>query len=1104
MNAGRVWVVGLDGAPWSLIRPWAEAGELPNLRALMQGGAWGNLESTIQPLTPCAWSTFITGSNPGRHGLFDFTRRVPGSYQVEVVNATHRQGNSLWSFLSEAGRRVAVLNVPMTYPPEPVNGVMISGLDTPGTRSPYTYPASLAEEIADRHVVTVSTSGVSHAQYLRRTLATVDKRFEVLRQMLRRERYDFLMKVIVETDAIQHCSWHLMAQPDMPDHDAILQVYRRVDQHLGDLVAEMPGDTTLLIISDHGAGPIDKVVYLDRWLARQGWLGLRSSSLRAELLMRAVGLGQRYLPPALKARLRGQADTRAQVESVLRFGAVDWKRTRAFAWGNQGNINLNLAGREPQGNVRPGAEADRLKSEIVSSLLELRDPETGETVVQAVFRREEIYSGPMTALAPDLLIRWRGDRYVAKTLYQRTGGKIFGRRLVFGRAGSTYALEQTGTHTMQGICLCYGARVVAGTRFDGARLLDLAPTILWLLDVPIPAQMEGQVLADAFCRAQPETAPHHQAGSGLPTMAGSAAGDVPSIRTADRKVTAERARSALSPQASGGRLPHRIMVLGLDGATWDLLGPWIEAGELPHLAALRTRSVWGRLRSTIPPFSATAWATFATGVNPGAHGVFDFWARSRPGEERHPIGSGQIGAPTLWRRLSEAGRRVAVVGVPMTYPPQPVNGVLVSGMMTPSEAAAYTYPAELKDQLRVAAGGTYRADPYSAITQSKAFLREALYWLEHRERAHRWLMERESWDCFISVIQEPDPIQHYFWTFLQPGHPDYEAPNAQEYRELVLDVFRQIDALIGQRLRALDERTTFVLMSDHGAGEARHWFNLNRWLVERGWLVLKKGTARRSPVSTGQVSNVLRDLDILKLRGRLGNLTRQRLKSQIDRLLAPAIDWSRTRAYAGSPSAEAVYINLAGREPTGIVQAGTEYEQLRAEIQEGLQALRGPDGATVVEAMHRGDELYRGAFVDRAPDLALEIGQRPYIISESLASGDLFEPIPHQAARGRHRPDGILLIHGAAVGEPGERPPARIEDVAPTVLHLLGFPVLPEMDGLVLTGWLAPEGPFEMGDRRQVAPAQQQDGWQAAGTGSYSSEDVAMIEERLRSLGYLD
>ncbi|MCD6291348.1 MAG: alkaline phosphatase family protein [Anaerolineae bacterium] len=1079
MKSKRVWVIGLDGAPWSLLRPWAEAGLLPTLVRLMKDGAWGDLESTIQPLTACAWSTFITGTNPGQHGLFDFTRRVPGTYQVEVVNGGMRRGASLWRVLSDAGRRVGVINVPMTYPPEPVNGYLVAGLDTPGLHSPYTYPPSLAAEIADEHLITVSTAGVTHAEYLARTLDAVDRRFRVLRRLLDREPVDFMMKVIMETDAIQHCSWHLLSQPDAPGHDAILQVYQCVDQRLGELLNDMPDGTTLVMMSDHGAGPIDKVVYLDRWLASEGWLQFKApgaSTWKATATQRAVGLAQRYLPQRVKAALRGRMGARAQVEAVLRFGAVDWRHTRAFAWGNQGNIILNLAGREPEGIVQPGAEAERLTDEIIERLYALRDPESGEPVVERVYRREEIYNGPMVPLAPDLLIRWKEDRYVAKTLYHsQHDGPIFGKELKFGRAGSTHVLDQTGTHTLYGICLLYGAGVRSGAHIQGARLMDLAPTILHLMDVPIPEQMEGRVLDEAL---ESEAEPSHVEEVSLTAPKPAAA---PAVVTSDRR--------------------PRVMVLGLDGGTWDLLDRLIAQGHMPNLAALRERSAWGRLHSTTPPFSATAWTSFLTGVNPGKHGIFDFWWGRGGGGTRRPISSGMIGVPPMWTRLTQAGRRSAFLNVPVTYPPQPHNGITISGMLTPSEDASYTYPPELKAQLREAIGA-YRANPYAAITQSKSFLREALYWVKQREKANRWLWERERWDLFVNVIQAPDPIQHYFWTFLQPDHPDYNAPGAAEFRELALEVFHEIDEIIGQRVELLDEDTTLLIMSDHGAGEATHWFNLNRWLSEHGWLTLhapavKQGLSRIG-IDQARVLNALRRLDRFNLRGRVNNLARARLRDRLDRMVAPEIDWTRTLAYSGSPSAESIYLNVAGREPYGIVQPGAEYERLRDEIAQALLELRGPDGKPVVEAVYRREELYHGRFLDMAPDLILAFGERPYLVSEGLSGAELFQPIPFEAARGRHRPYGILLAYGRGVDTPGQRQGAEIIDIAPTILRLLELPMPAELDGRALSDWLTlPEAKQAVTSEAESTPS-------ASSGDAYSEEDVAAIEERLRSLGYLD
>ncbi len=507
----RVWVIGLDGVPWTLLQPWIDAGYLPALARLQTGGAYGPLRSTLQFLTAVAWSSFITGMNPGKHGIFDFSRRVPGSYDQELTNAARRSGRSLWRILSDAGRRVGVVNVPMTFPPEPVQGFLISGLDTPGLDSPYTYPPELKPAVNDVHFIAVSTVGKSHAHYLAETLEGVDKRFELLWRTIDREPLDFYMWVEMETDAIQHCSWHLMADPEQPNHDAILQVYRRIDQHLQRLVDELPPDVTLVVMSDHGAGPIVKTVYLDRWLAQNGWLHFRRGHERslgdrgrhaARLAVRqTLYLAQRFLPVGVKGYLKRFTGAHAAIETFIDKAEVDWTQTRAYAAGNLGNINLNIKGREPQGVVDPAEVEDVIQS-ITKALMELRDPDTGERMVIEVLRREEVYTGPLLDRAPDLLIRWTDDKYIATKDYEgRPDGPLFGHKQKFGRHGAAYALDQTGTHIMEGMCILYGNAIVKGARLVQAQLIDLAPTILHLLDVPIPQAIDGRVLTEVLTPA---------------------------------------------------------------------------------------------------------------------------------------------------------------------------------------------------------------------------------------------------------------------------------------------------------------------------------------------------------------------------------------------------------------------------------------------------------------------------------------------------------------------------------------------------------------------------------------------------------------------------
>ncbi len=504
----RVWVFGLDGVPWTLLQPWIDQGHLPTLARIQAQSAWGGLRSTIQFLTAVAWSSFITGLNPGKHGVFDFVRRIPGTYEQELTNAARRQGRSLWRILSDAGRRVGVVNVPMTFPPEPVNGFLISGLDTPGLDSAYTYPPSLKAEVNDVHFIAVSTVGKSHAQYLQETLEGVDKRFALLHRTLDREPLDFYMWVVMETDAIQHCSWHLLQQPDAPNHDAILQVYKRIDQHLAEIIDNLPDDVTLFIMSDHGAGPIVRTVYLDRWLAQHGWLRYKQGAdltladrgrhVARVVLKQSLYLAQRFLPVGVKGFLKRFTGAHAAIDTFIEKADYDWAHTMAYATGNLGNINLNIKGRDPQGVIEP-EQVDEVIAAISEALYELRDPETGAKMVAEVMRREDIYTGDQIERAPDLLIRWVDDKYLATKDYEgRPDGPLFGSKQKFGRHGAAYALDQTGTHIIEGICMITGYGVKPQARLQNAQLIDLAPTILHLLDVPIPRAMDGRVLTEAL------------------------------------------------------------------------------------------------------------------------------------------------------------------------------------------------------------------------------------------------------------------------------------------------------------------------------------------------------------------------------------------------------------------------------------------------------------------------------------------------------------------------------------------------------------------------------------------------------------------------------
>jgi predicted AlkP superfamily phosphohydrolase/phosphomutase len=505
----RVLVIGLDGATLDLIEPWATAGYLPNFARLLGEGSSGTLMSTIPPVSPAAWSSFMTGKNPGKHGVFDFTVRDLSSYGVKV--ALRPAEPTVWGLLSAQGKRVCVVNVPQCYPPEPVNGYMVTGLGTPSQRV-FTYPEELTPRLRqDGYPLAISAmlQRDGPAAFEASVYQAADHVAGTALRLMGELDWDFAMVVLRLTDEIPHYFWHWMDQShpayapsDVLRSEAVLRCYQKADELVGTLIAEaVDGRTTCFIMSDHGFGPLYKDVYLNEWLRQRGFLTLRkrpSSGAAWRSLLRRVGLSRTQVGHVL-ARLglnglRGvlrdglgkwaqvfPQDSQPRVEDL-----VDWGRTRAYGIGYIGQIYVNLIGRDPEGIVTPGAEYERLLDELVEQLHEMVDPEDGQPVVSQVYRKQDIYDGDYVNRAPDLVVLMRNLRYITRQSYE------FARRhLVFAEPPT----GETGGHRREGLLLAYGDRTAPGVRFDQAEIVDLAPTILHLMGCPVPEDMDGRLLS---------------------------------------------------------------------------------------------------------------------------------------------------------------------------------------------------------------------------------------------------------------------------------------------------------------------------------------------------------------------------------------------------------------------------------------------------------------------------------------------------------------------------------------------------------------------------------------------------------------------------------
>jgi predicted AlkP superfamily phosphohydrolase/phosphomutase len=551
-----------------------------------------------------------------------------------------------------------------------------------------------------------------------------------------------------------------------------------------------------------------------------------------------------------------------------------------------------------------------------------------------------------------------------------------------------------------------------------------------------------------------------------------------------------------------GRIWQRVAVIGLDGATLDLLRPIAAAGYMPRLAGLLAQGAAGPLTSSIPPITAAAWTSFATGMNPGKHGLVDFVYFPRRGYEVSVATSAQRQAPPFWQVLGQAGLKVGIVGVPMEYPPQPVNGFLLTGMMTPPGSTNIAYPPALAQELEQAVGGYLPYEGEGVLAADpKTYSERVCQDTARRAHAGAYLIRRYAPDFFAFVFMALDPIQHQFFHLLNLA--ETLTPAQMEQRAAILKVYRAVDEGIGELCDALGEDTLVIIMSDHGFGPLDGFLHLNNWLLQHGYLALKRDPETvlraalfRAGMTPENVYRTLRSwgLDLRRKANR--GQSYKRLRRYF--LSFANVDWARTRAYALGHVGQ-IFINLQGRQPQGNVARGTEYEALVGQLSEELLALRTPgSGRPLIERVYRQAEVYRGRCLDDLPDLVLQPTDFRYVAfgESEFASNKIVAPTFGHT--GHHRMNGTLIVAGPGV-RAGALNGASLVDIAPTILHALGCAIPAEMDGTALTA-LFEEG--TAGQRAIViaAPAGQAE---QESENPYSEQEEEEIRCRLENLGYI-
>jgi predicted AlkP superfamily phosphohydrolase/phosphomutase len=504
----KLLVIGLDGASFNVLDALIEKGYLPNLARLIGSGARANLETTFPPITAVAWSSFMTGKNPGKHGIFEFVMREQKSNRQLAVNASLRQGRAIWDILSDAGKRVIVHNFPCTYPPHQLNGLMIADFMTPRGRRDFTSPSSLLEELetkfGDYRLHLSQTYANGNVQGVLDELNDeLEYKAKVTEYLMTNYEWDAFFQYFWGTDRIQHELWHVF-DDQHPRHnreeaaqyrDEVYKYFRRVDEIIGRLTELAGKDAMVWIASDHGFGAAHKYCSFNIWLLQQGFLQLKQDAkTRLKKLMFNLGITPenafkvvKKMPLGKLRPARGVSNhagaSKALSTFFLSFNDVDWTRTQAFSKGNYGQIYVNLKGREPNGSVEAD-DYDKVCEAIIARLKAMRDPLSGEQWVGRLHRREEIYSGARVPDAPDISFLPRDMRYLPLGNADFTSNKFM-----------VEAFGISGCHRMEGVMIASGGAIKSGFNAVQTSIYDVTPTILYLLGQEVPEDMDGKVLS---------------------------------------------------------------------------------------------------------------------------------------------------------------------------------------------------------------------------------------------------------------------------------------------------------------------------------------------------------------------------------------------------------------------------------------------------------------------------------------------------------------------------------------------------------------------------------------------------------------------------------
>jgi predicted AlkP superfamily phosphohydrolase/phosphomutase len=500
---------------------------------------------------------------------------------------------------------------------------------------------------------------------------------------------------------------------------------------------------------------------------------------------------------------------------------------------------------------------------------------------------------------------------------------------------------------------------------------------------------------------------------------------------------------------------RKLLVLGYDGATFDLIEPFRKKGVLPHFSKIMEHGAYAPLISVIPPVSAPAWVSISTGKNPGKHNIYGF----TDGKD-NVVNSTFRKSKAVWNLLDEHDKKSIIINVPVTYPPEKINGAIYAGILDPDEKVYH---------------GRFQIDKEALLERKKA-LKKVFQWeMKKTEKALLYL-QNEQWNFFFIVYFLSDFVPTIYWKYMDPDHPkhihDPELSGAIEKAYMVLDT------ILGKYLSVIDEHTDVIIISDHGLGPSKKVLNINEWLREQGFLDIKKESYNKM-ISPEKVAGFL---ERHKTMGRIINAFPNSVQKQAYKMVFGRSRNLRSRMKKNTSAFAHSHAHFA------TIWLTEKNDELISDIEARIGNLIDPEtGEKIIKTLYRREELYHGPYAQDGPDLVVEAV--PHYSLRSQRIGDLFaQPIQS----GDHRMNGIFMAYGPHVKK-GTVEKISIFDACPTFLALLGIPVPSDMDGRVITEFT--------GDVQQIEPSQTEREEQQQ---FYTKEEEEKIKKRLSSLGYFD